>query len=312
MNEISHTHRDDIIVDADKDFKFVIDTASRAITSTSTKKLTLMQYDKKSERYSFEIDREIDGHDLMDCNRVQIHFINIGSNKQKHPGLYRVDDVQVMPSDDKKLTFTWLVSQDATMFDGILSFLVSFECVDTDCEDIDDCNIDEHILYRWSSNIFKSINITTGMDNNNTIKEMYADELLAWQIEMETKFIPDLVDERYVERVFATAEEVAAVFDISNPDGTVETVIIPFEEVTEYVDNAILDNLQSFKTNCDEDYMPKTQVDAAPTDNSENLVTSGGVKAYVDDMKTYVDEVVSNSIGNISDLLGNTDDLEVE
>lgn len=305
MNEISHTHRDDIIVDADKDFKFVIDTASRAITSTSTKKLTLMQYDKKSERYSFEIDREIDGHDLLDCNRVQIHFINIGSNKQKHPGLYKVDDVQVMPSDNKKLTFTWLVSQDATMFDGILSFLVSFECVDENCDDIENCNIEEHILYRWSSNIFKSINITTGMDNNNTIKEMYADELLAWQIEMETKFIPDLVDECYVERVFATAEEVAAVFDISNPDGTVETVIVPFEEVTEYVDEAILDNLQVFKNTCDDEYIPNMPIDAAPTDNSENLITSGGVKAYVD-------EVISNSIGNISDLLGNTDDLEVE
>lgn len=226
MNDISHTHTDDIIVDADE--HFIIDTVTRAISCTTNKKLSLMQYDNKSERYSFDIDRIIDGHDLMNCNRVQIHFINIGSTKQKHPGLYLVDDVQVMPSDENKITFTWLVSHDATMQEGVLSFLVSFECVDGD-----------DILYRWSSSIFKAIQINGGMDNDNTIVEMYADELLTWQNYMETIFIPNIVDERYVEREFATSEEVAAVFDISNPDGTTSVVVVPYDDLTEYVDNAI-------------------------------------------------------------------------
>lgn len=285
MIEISHVHTDDIIVDADE--HFVIDTVTRAITCTSSKKLTLMQYDTKSERYSFDIDRIIDGHDLMNCNRVQIHFINIGSNKQKHPGLYPVTDVQVMPSDENKLTFTWLVSQDATMLDGIVSFLVSFECVD--CE-----NEEEKILYRWSSNIFKQIQINAGMDNNDTVFEMYADELLIWQNEMETKYIPQLVDECYIEREFATSDEVAAVFDISNPDGTTQTVIVPFEDVKAYVDTS----LDEFKATCDYDYVAKGSVDLTPTDNSENLVTSGGVKAYVDN-------AVSESVaGAITEALG--------
>lgn len=226
MTETSHTHTDDIIVDADE--HFTIDTVTRLISSTTNKKLSIMQYDNRSERYSFDVDRIIDGHDLLDCNRIQIHFINIGSDRSKHPGLYLVDDAQVMTSDNNKITFTWLVSNDATMYDGILSFLVSFECVN-----------EGKVLYRWSSSIFKQIQITAGLDNDGCVMEMYADELLAWQNSMETVFIPDLVDKCYVEREFATADEVAAVFDISNPDGVPKYVLTSYDEMTEYMDNAI-------------------------------------------------------------------------
>lgn len=243
MSVISHEHIDDIIVDADS--HFTINTTTRAISNGSNKKLTIMQYDHNSERYSFDIDRIIEGHDLTDCNRVQIHFINIGSNKDKHPGLYLVDDVQVMSTDDSKITFTWLVSQDATMLAGALGFLISFECVEGD-----------KVLYRWSSSVFKTIEVTSGMDNDNTVIEMYADELLAWQNHMETVFIPNLVDECYINRDFATSEEVAAVFDISNPDGTTDVTLVPYI------------------------------VDSTPSDGSDHLVTSGGIKAYVDNAVT--------------------------
>lgn len=203
MSVLNHPHVDDIIVDADE--HFTIDTTTRAISSESNKKLTIMQYDNKSERYSFDVNKIIDGHDLTLCNRVQVHFINIGSNKQKHPGLYLVDDVQVNDKDPNKLTFSWLISQDATQLSGILSFLVSFECVDGDT-----------VLYRWSSSTFNSIQIVAGMDNDNTIAELYADELLAWQNAMETEYIPTLVDTCYVERDFATSEEIAEIFSITD------------------------------------------------------------------------------------------------
>lgn len=224
MNASSHIHSDGIIVDADPHFK--IDTISRAIT-TSSKKLTLMQYDHKSERYTFEMDKIIEGHDITECNRVQIHFINVGVNKQKHYGLYLVEDMQVKSSDDTKITFTWLVSQDATMLNGNLQFLVSFECVEGDT-----------IVYRWSSSVSTVIQIITGMDNDNTIIETYADELLAWQNYMETRFIPDMVDERYIERDFATSDEVAGVFGMAILD-SVTSNVVSYDEMTEYVDTAI-------------------------------------------------------------------------
>lgn len=210
MDGRSHTHTDGIIVDADE--HFTIDTVTREISNGSNKKLTLMQYDNNSERYSFDIDRIIDGHDLMDCNRVQIHYINIGSNKEKHPNSYTVDDVQVNSSDTNKVTFTWLISQNATMLSGILSFLVSFECINGD-----------NILYRWSSAIYKAIQISAGMDNNNATFELYSDELLAWQNSMEKNFLPNLVDRCYINREFATSEEVAAIFELTEPDISIVT-----------------------------------------------------------------------------------------
>ena len=212
MSATSHIiHTDDIVVDAD--VHFTIDTTTRAISNGLNKKLTLMQYDNKSERYSFDIDKEIDGHDLTLCNRVQIHYINIGSNKQKNIGLYLVDDVKVNESDDSKITFTWLISQNATMLSGVLNFLISFECVNG-----------EEVLYRWSSAICEVIKVTPGMDNDNTIFELYADELLAWQNEMELSFIPNLVDDNYINREFATSEEVANIFGITELDYITPTV----------------------------------------------------------------------------------------
>ena len=252
----NHIHTDDIIVDADE--HFTINTVTRAISSASNKKLMIMQYDDKSERYSFDIDKIIDGHDLTKCNRVQVHFNNIGSNRQHQEGTYPVDDVQVNPSDDSKLTFTWLIGNEATQYSGILSFLVTFECVDGD-----------KILYRWSSSIFSNIQIGVGMDFNNSVFEIYSDELLKWQVNMETEYIPALVDDCYINREFATSEEVGAIFNIYDP--VVDTLV---------------------------------GVDTTPTENSTNLVESGGVKAYVDatvatsvsDMKTYVDETIQSAI----------------
>lgn len=252
MSELNHIHTDDIIVDADE--HFIINTTTRMISSESNKKLTIMQYDKKSERYSFDIDKTIDGHDLTKCNRVQIHFTNIGSDRSRNNGTYPVDDVHVNSSDENKLTFTWLVGEEATQYSGILSFLVTFECVDGD-----------EILYRWSSSIYKSIAIAAGMDNNNAVFEVYSDELLKWQTEMELEFIPVLVDQCYIERNFATSEEVGEIFNIYNP-----------------IENTLIG------------------IDSTPADGSKNLVESGGVKSYVDgeigSVKTYVDESIRSAI----------------
>ena len=108
-----------------------------------------------------------------------------------------------------------------------LSFLVSFECVDGDT-----------ITYRWSSSAYESIRIITGMDNDNTVIETYADELLAWQNYMEKTYIPVLVDECYVERDFATSEEVANIFGLTVLDSDVR-VTVTYEEMEAYVNDAI-------------------------------------------------------------------------
>ena len=225
---MGHTHTPDIIVDSDNHFN--IDIVTRAITNVNNKKLSLIQYDHNSERYSFDIDRYIEGHDILDCNRVQIHYINIAStNKAKYIGLYEVDDLKVHPDNDQKACFTWLISEQATQHDGLLCFLISFSCVK-----------DNETLYRWNSSICNTITISQGINNSNAVAEVYADELLKWEnyivdnldeLEAELKniTIPAMVDERYIERDFATSEEVAAIFDLSTGDvylTTANTVLI--------------------------------------------------------------------------------------
>ena len=216
---MGHTHTPDIIVDPDP--HFTINTTTRAITKAEdNKKVSLIQYDHNSERFSFDIDRMIEGHDILDCNRIQIHYINIdSSNRSKRIiGLYPVEDLTVHSKDSTKATFTWLISEQATQYTGTLSFLVSFSCVNED-----------ETLYRWNSSIYSLITIAPGINNNNSVTEVYADELLKWEnyivdnldaleTELKNVTIPAIVDERYIEREFATSEEVAGIFSLSTDD----------------------------------------------------------------------------------------------
>lgn len=95
-----------------------------------------------------------------------------------------------------------------------------------------------------------SFNIVSSKDvtiNDEKIQTGDANDNAEWQASMENEYIPNLVDSCYIDREFATSEEVAHVFDIYNP----------------LEDSSIT-------------------VDDVPTDNSENLVRSGGVKACLD------------------------------
>lgn len=65
----------------DTDIRFIIDAMHGKIKSES-KKLTLRQGAHNSEIYSFEIPRYIEGHDMMLCNKVEVHYLN-SSSKEK-------------------------------------------------------------------------------------------------------------------------------------------------------------------------------------------------------------------------------------
>lgn len=245
MNQSEH---DPLIIDSD--LHFIIDTETRTITNQNSKKVSLIQYDHNSERYSFDIDRYIEGYDILTCNRIQIHYINTDStSRSKYIGLYEVTDIHAHPDDDKKACFTWLISGNATHYQGTLSFLISFEYTKGD-----------DILYRWNSGINNVIKIAAGIDNTGFIPELYPDALLKWENwltshfdelskeitnnfneltkEVTNEIIPREVDERYIERDFATSEEVGLIFSVDS--SSVEYIVgIPYEAVT----NAEIDNL---------------------------------------------------------------------
>ena len=133
----------------DTDTHFVIDPITRVVSNPESKKTLLMQNDHNSERFSFEITRYIEGHDLTLSDKVEIHYANVDSNKNnKNLGVYEVSDVELLEDTTDTIVFTWLVSENATVYAGTLSFLILFACTENG-EDV----------YRWNSGINTSISI---------------------------------------------------------------------------------------------------------------------------------------------------------
>ena len=166
---MSHDHAT-IVIDSDK--HFVIDPVTRAIT-TESPKLKLMQYDHKSERYTFEIPKVIEGHDMTLCNKIRIHYQNTGSS-DRHADVHEVKDMQVSGDDPSKLLFSWLIERPATQFAGTLSFAVRFYCI------LDDSTVD----YSWGTDIFNSITVSNGMENTEQVIEDYSDLIASIQKEI--------------------------------------------------------------------------------------------------------------------------------
>ena len=78
----------------DTDPHFFVDSTSRVISYSSKEKLLLVQGDHNCQRYTFEMPRYIDGHDMKLCDRVEVHYTNIDSRNGKGQsyGLYKVSE----------------------------------------------------------------------------------------------------------------------------------------------------------------------------------------------------------------------------
>ena len=155
----------------DSDNKFIIDGISRAIKNASTSKTTVMQFDHNSEVFTFEVPRYIEGHDMMLCNRVEVHYLNIDTvTKEEREGIYLVDDLEVSTDDETKLTCSWVISQNATGLVGSLNFLLRFICL-----------TDDVIDYVWNTAIHSGIYVSKGIYNSDIVAEQYIDTIKAWE-----------------------------------------------------------------------------------------------------------------------------------
>lgn len=163
---MSHTHN---VYDSDN--KFIVDSISRAIKNNSTSKTIVMQFDHNSEVFTFELPRYIEGHDMTECNRVEVHYLNIDTiTKQENEGIYLVNDLKVNTDDETKLTCSWLISQGATQLVGNLNFLLRFICLTDDVVD-----------YVWNTAIFSGIYVSKGIYNSDIVAEQYIDTIRAWE-----------------------------------------------------------------------------------------------------------------------------------
>ena len=159
----------------DTDTKFIVDGISRAIKNTSSSKTTVMQFDHNSEIFTFEVPRYIEGHDMMQCNRVEVHYLNIDTaTKEENQGIYLVNDLQVNEDDENKLTCSWVISQGATGLVGSLHFLLRFIC-----------STDGVLDYVWNTSIHTGIYVSKGIYNADIVAESYLETIKEWENRLE-------------------------------------------------------------------------------------------------------------------------------
>lgn len=160
----------------DTDTHFSIDPVTRAIKNETCPKTSIIQFDHNSERFTFELPRVIEGHDMSLCNVVQVHYVNTDAQtKAQSLGVYEVEDLQISPDDDSVVLCSWLISQNATKYVDGLRFLLRFSCVDEEGV----------VQYVWNTAIYTGISVASGIFNGEAVAETYVDILEQWKQEFD-------------------------------------------------------------------------------------------------------------------------------
>lgn len=168
MTEDVHTHEH---VVTDHDSYFVIDPDSRVIENASQTENTVMQYDHNSEKFTFELPRHVEGHDMTLCNRVRVHFNNVdGETNEENVDVAELYDLAVCPDDSDKVRCSWSITRQATQLAGTLNFLVQFEC-------IDDVGAS---VYEWHTDIYTDVVVKKGRNNAEQAVIEYSNVLEQW------------------------------------------------------------------------------------------------------------------------------------
>ena len=161
----------------DSDTHFIIDTVTREILNETSGKTILIQNDHNAERFTFRIPKLVEGHDMSKCNRIEIHYINVDSvtREKKSANVYESNDVQTYTENGEEfITFSWLISENATKYVGNLSFCIVFKCT------TNEGNVD----YRWHSAINSKISIASSINNIEEATEGYSDIIAQWKAEL--------------------------------------------------------------------------------------------------------------------------------
>lgn len=200
----------------DDDLYFSIDPFSKTVTYLGEEPLVIAQTDHNSEQFTFEIPRYIEGHDMLLCDKVEVHYINIGTvSSIRNPGIYKVKDLAVAEDDNETLTFSWTISSNATRYVGSLNYAIRFACT-----------TGSKIDYSWNTLPFSGITIGESYDNSHAVIDQYADVLEEWYMELimsgtvGVNIVLDAKNEALEELSGATSESLATI-----DEKTVESVM---------------------------------------------------------------------------------------
>lgn len=152
----------------DSDTHFIINPVTMAISNAQNEKNKLQQGDHNSEIFTFQIPKEVEGHDMSLCDVVRVHYINTSTSKADiSKDIHKVVDMAVAEDDAETLVFTWLIHGNATKYNGSLTFRILFACTDEN---------DNYTYKKWTE-IYKGISIGEGFENEETVLEAQADIL---------------------------------------------------------------------------------------------------------------------------------------
>lgn len=159
----------------DSDSYFIINPDTREINNTAAQQNVLMQYDHDSERFTFEVARYVEGHDMSQCNRVRVHYINVdGQTGTSRADVVELDDLKADPENSDVVICSWLISRQATQLVGSLSFVVQYMCV-SDSGTVD---------YEWRSDIYSNVIVKKSLNNTEAVAIEYSDILEQWYVKL--------------------------------------------------------------------------------------------------------------------------------
>ena len=166
----------------DTDTHFLIDPITRAVKNATSKKVTLIQYDHNSERFTFDCPRYIEGHDMAECNKVEVHFLNIDAKTQeKKTGLYETTDLQISADDESIVSCSWLISINSTRLVGSLNFIIRYICEENGI-----------VSYAWNTGVNSDIVISSGINSAEPFVAEYVDIIEQWKESVMQTFREDL------------------------------------------------------------------------------------------------------------------------
>lgn len=222
LTENVHTHEH---VVTDNDSYFVINPDTHEIENASRTKNVIMQYDHNSEKFTFELARYVEGHDMMLCNRVRVHFNNIdGTTLEENADVAELYDLAPCPDDDNKVVCSWSITRQATQLAGTLNFLVQYECIDDAGETV----------YEWHTDIYDRVEVRKGRNNSEQAIVEYSNILEQWYQRIfgtGESVMVDIANEGAAQIAAITAEGEKQVADVkAEGDAQKEAVVLKGEE----------------------------------------------------------------------------------
>ena len=134
-----------------KEPKLIIDAQKRTLTPENDFNLQVgVTNDYNTNIVSFQCDKILEHHSLVECNNKIIKWHNTSSNAMGSDVLQVIEE----KSDSDQFTLSWLVPPEATTKAGTLKIAICFCDVENDT-----------IAYKWNSLVYSGLQVGQGMDN---------------------------------------------------------------------------------------------------------------------------------------------------